>query len=364
MSASRTDNVPLPSRPVAAWNDFWFAAVDPVGLHRLRVLAGLVFLLWLLPFAGHVDTFFGLGGWFDQQAFREAASEAARFREEPPVPMWSLLYLCGTNATAVQAVYWASVVVLVLFTLGLWPRVTAALTYVVVASFTATPAVPYDADPLLILLAFTLMVGYLLLGQFARGVSLAERLLGPRDAFLLSRPAEGPRASAGANVAVRLLQVHFAVAVVASGLHKLQFGDWWSGLGYWSALHRPFETTVEEIKANRPMADTYLSLMSLAAYATLAWQIAFPAFAWRRGLWRVVLLGGAALAFVGCAFVLDLPLFGPLMVIGCLSYLTPAEWRRLDGLLAVMPGLRGLARVESPPPAKVAKATVVSGGHR
>ena len=52
-------------RLAAAWERFWFSAVDPVGLHAVRLLAGLLFLVWLLSFAGHERAFFGLDGWFD-----------------------------------------------------------------------------------------------------------------------------------------------------------------------------------------------------------------------------------------------------------------------------------------------------------
>src|SRR5437867_3836657 len=59
--------------PVQAWVRFWFAAVDPVGLHCLRLLAGLLFMFWLLAFAGHQGALFGLDGWFDETAYGEAA---------------------------------------------------------------------------------------------------------------------------------------------------------------------------------------------------------------------------------------------------------------------------------------------------
>ncbi len=79
-----------------------------------------------------------------------------------------------------------------------------------------------------------------------------------------------------------------------------------------------------------------LTFFTLASYVVLAWQLAFPAFAWRRSL-RLVLLGGAAVAWLACATVLPLPLFGPLMVVSCLAYLTPAEWRRCQELIERLP---------------------------
>src|SRR5262249_59611436 len=135
------------------------------------------------------------------------------------------------GAAALTALCWSSVVVVALFTLGLFTRVTGVLTWLVVGSFTANPAIASDVDALFLILAFYLMVGYLLLGQWRTGVSLPNRLFGSLDTLLLGRRGgeSGPAPSVGANVAVRLLQVHFAVVIVGSGLPKLQVGGLWFG---------------------------------------------------------------------------------------------------------------------------------------
>jgi hypothetical protein len=368
MNTSRADRAPAtagtsPSATglIASWSNFWFSPADPIGLHALRVLGGLLFLAWLLPFAGEQNALFGLGGWFDAQGHKDAS----RLTDLPPhLFSWSVLYLCGTNATLVAVAYWLSIAAIALFTLGLAVRVTGVLTWVAVVSFTANPAISYDADPLLRMLAFYLMFGYLVMGQRRPGQSLIERLLGPRDAWLFPRRA--PRVegatwpSLGANLAVRLFQVHFAIAIVASGLHKLQIKEWWAGLAPWFYLHPPFRTTLEQVQAYAPDGETYLILSSLATYLVLAWQLSFPAFAWRRS-WRPVLLGGAGLAFLGCVFVLRMPLFGPITLVGSLSYLTAAEWHWVEGLLARLPGARAvMSRLERSVPPETVPAHVAT----
>jgi hypothetical protein len=320
---------------------FWFTPIDPVGLHTIRVLAGLLFLSWLLPFAGQAEPLFGLQGWFDQKAF----SEAARLPGGPPQLLgWSILYLFGSNSALLTAVYWLAVLVLVLFTLGIGTRLMAVLTWVVVASFTAAPAVAYDGDALLLILAFYLMAGYVFLDLRRQGLAAADRLLGPWDASVFSgwlRRGADRKPSLAANVVLRLLQVHLAIVMLASGLHKLQTGEWWSGTALWYPLHPPFQTTAAQVRALSREAPTYLAILSVAAYATLAWQIGFPAFAWRPR-WRPLLLGGAVVGWLGTAFIYDLPLFGPAIFIGCLAYLTPDEWYRLFGWLGWVPGLSRL----------------------
>jgi hypothetical protein len=333
---------------IGSWVNFWFTPVDPVGLHALRILSGLLFLYWLLPFAAEHQALFGLGGWFDGMAYREAS----RLPELPPHLFgWSVSYLCGSNAIALGAVYWVSIAAIVLFTLGICTRLTGVLTWVAVVSYTGNPALAYDADPLLVMLAFYLMFGYLFLGMRTPHQSLLTRFLGPRETQLFRRTTVSPAPSMAANLALRLLQVHFAIAMVASGLYKLQIKEWWSGLAVWFYIHPPFHTTLEEVQSYASSAGSYLTLFSLASYLALAWQIAFPAFAWRQKL-RLILLGGAAVAWLACAFFVPLPLFGPIMVVACLGYLTPAEWRRLQTLAAGLPGVKGLvARLSSAPPA-------------
>src|SRR5262249_20056791 len=257
-------------------------------------------------------------------------AEATRLANGVFSPGWSVAYWCGGDPTALVAFFWSSVAVVVLFTLGVFPRLTAVLAWVVVASFTANPAFEYEGDALLLMLTFYLMIGYMLLGQRAPGHSLLSRLLGsPRTWPLAAREHDDvePRRSVGASLALRLIQVHLAVLFVTSGLHKLQFGDWWAGVALWFPLHPPFKTTLAEAMANKAQAATYLSLLNIATYATLAWQIGFPLFAWRPR-WRPVLIGGAIIGWIGGAFLWGLPLVGPAMMIGSASFVSPAGWRR------------------------------------
>jgi hypothetical protein len=329
----RHEEAKAPAAPrggaIRSWVGFWFTPADPVGLHALRVLAGLLFLSWLVTFAGRTEEFFSLSGWFDRQAYRDAA----RLADGMPVPAgWSVLHLCGSDPALLTVAYALSLAVLVLFTAGLATRVTGVLTWVVVASFIGNPAFSYGADYLLGIVAFYLMIGYVLLGQWSRPLSWPARLFGSRDTWLIGGRSAGPWCSHAANLTVRLLQVHFAIIVVVSGLHKLQFGDWWAGVAFWYPLHPPLETTLQSIRAHGD-ATSYLFFLSLTQYVLLAWQIGFPLFAWRRG-WRPVLIVGALLGWAGSVLIYREPLSGPVLCIGCLSYLSAAEWRSALGWLA------------------------------
>ena len=379
--AARTmDEVPLGA--AQSWVRFWFRPIDPVGLHSLRVLVGVLLIAWLLPMFGHVEAMFGLDGWFDQDAYREAARLPL---ETQPQFGWSILYLCGTNVLLLKVMCAAAIVVLMLFTLGIATRLTAIASWVIAVSFTANPAFAYDADGLLVLLSFYLMVGYLFLNQADRGQSMAARWLGSREqilffnrlvrrtavddlppdagsishvadaasvrsgksmpaARLTTADARDVRVSMAANVALRLLQVHLAMVVVASGLHKLQFGDWWAGVALWYPLYPPLSATIKDARTHSDHGVALLAVLSLAAYAVLAWQIAFPAFAWNPR-WRKLLLGGAFVGWLGCVWLYELPLFGSVLFVGCLSYLTPCEWHRIRARLRLVQPITAARRL-------------------
>jgi hypothetical protein len=338
--------------PARAWTRFWFDPADPFPLHLARLLTGLVLLAWLLPLAGEVPALFGLHGWFDLQALKEAAR-----LPNPPKPIgrdqWSLLYLAGSSTAGLKAIYWASIAVLVLFTTGFATRLTAVLTWAIVVSFTANPALDAELDPLLQLLTLYLALGYLLLGQRDWKLSWAERLFGPWDTVLFGRlfrrPERAAAGSVGANLAMRFLQVHFAILVVTTGLSKLQVGDWWAGVAHWYNLYPPLEATAAQTREHVADPLTFLGLLNIAAYATLAWQITFPAFAWRAGWWRLVLLGGAAAGWAGLAYLYRDPLLGPAFAIGCLAYISGPEWAVVGRVLQRFSPLRRQGAVTEAP---------------
>jgi hypothetical protein len=334
-SPARSEPSPEPSGIVQAWIRFWFSPTPPIGLHVLRFLTGILLIVWLITLAGHQQEFFGLGGWVDREsaarlkrAFFDSDGKidpiVAANLQESYYPGWSLFYLFNSSPTWVNALYWGSIVVFALFALGLWTRITGVLTWIMVVSFVANPVSRLDAEPLLVLLTFYLMIGHLLLGQWNKDVPWSERVLGSGRTFLFGRGDQPP--SVAANLAIRLLQIHFAIVVVIGGLQKLQSGDWWSGVAFWYPMHSPFETTPESLAAESAGAGRQLFFLSLAQYLFLAWQLGFPLFAWRRG-WRAVLLGGAVIGWIGCLAIYQEPLFGPIYCIGALSFLTPAEWQ-------------------------------------
>lgn len=318
------------------WNRFWFTPADPTALHVVRVLTGLLFLFWLLPFAGSVAEFFSFQGWFDKEAYLEMSRLPP---DQRPYHLgWSLLYLVADDVSLVQAVYWGTIGVLVLFTLGVAPRVMAVLTWVLIVSFVSFLAGPVgrSEDDLFQMLALYLMLGYVLLGQFSWDLSPLQRVLGVTAIPFLGK-AKGeqtPQRSYAANLALRLFQVNFAIVMIASCFHKMGIGDWWSGVAFWYPLHPPFETTRADIHNASRNVMSLLFVYSLVQYLFVAWQLTFPLWAWRQNrFFRVLLVGGGILGFVGCTWIYQMPATGAFYLVGCLAFVTAEEWRSFGALL-------------------------------
>lgn len=325
MSQRLHPSLPSKSGILANWITFWFLPSQPTGLHVIRVGFGLLALVWMLSFAGYVHDFFGFDGWFDRAAIVERAT-LLKSQEIVDDQSWSLLYLVADQPALLTAVFWASVAVVAAFTLGFFTRITSVLTWLIVISFTANPFIEVDTDVFFRIISFYLMIGYLFLDLQNASLPAWQRYTSATNHWLGTTLRHGETPSSAATVAIRLLQVHFALAVVIMGLHKLQSAEWWAGVSYWYPMHRASETSLDAINELRNRSTSYLNFISIAGYIVLAWQIFFPTFAWRGGLCRWVLLGGALVGLVGLMIIYPIPLLGPTFFLLCLSYLTDREW--------------------------------------
>lgn len=313
-------------RIVSAWSEFWFRPANPLALDIVRVAAGVAALAWLGAMAAHVDAFFGLNGWFDRQAYVDAAQAL----QGTPRPFgWSLLYLIGDRPEVLRGAYFLAMFVVLLFTLGVLPRVSSVGTWLAIASFGANPASEADDLVVLNMLSLYLVVGYFFCRP-AGQASLIRRLIGPLLAWPWPTQSRD-QPSVGANLGMRLAQVHFAIIVVTSGLQKLQFGDWWAGVALWYPLHRPLETSIDQAFAHAGDAQQYLRFLSVSAYLILAWQLAFPTFAWRRSM-QWLLFVGAVAGGAGLIWLYRMPVLAMSFFAACLTYVPSDAWSKLAAL--------------------------------
>jgi hypothetical protein len=292
---------------VSAWDRFFFTPADPAPLGLIRIVTGLL-LMWSIGcLAYDLRGFLGSDGWVDQDAIAEF-----RAREAPGE--WSLWNLVPDRLLWPA---WAAVmVVLALFTVGLGSRFVAPLAWAIAVSTSRrNPLILFGFDQFVSLWAFYLAVS----GASGKALSVDR---------ILSRRRTGSDAielSVGANIALRLIQLHLAISYGAAGLSKLRGVSWWDGSALIKLLgnveFRPFDMTwVLKLPGS-------VYLLNLLAHLALWVEIVYPVLIWKPRI-RPWMLWAVVLMHAGIAMMLGLTEFSLAMLTGNLAFVSGAQIRR------------------------------------
>ena len=198
------------------WNRFWFVprAVDTLAIMRILVGSLLFYThaVWTIDLA----TFFSRDGIIPAD-FRSAYGIPAEFAWShfdwfhSPVWMWSS--------------HIVALVVLALFTIGFWTRVTSIAAFLIVVSYAnrATGAL-FGLDQINAFLTL-----YLAISDCGTKYSI--------DDWIRRRTGQGRGvATVANNIATRLMQLHICIVYLFAGLGKLQGTSWWNGEAVWGTI--------------------------------------------------------------------------------------------------------------------------------
>jgi len=236
-----------------------------------------------------------------------AVAESLDFR-------FSYLYLAQTPAL-LWMLHIAGLLVLCLFTVGCWSRVTNVAALIVVLSYVHRgPILAAQFEPVL-----TMLLAYLCIGSTCQYVSV--------DAWLLRRRPQHtdafPRQSIASNIATRLIQLHIAGLCIAIGLNMLAGEVWWSGESIWWLITRTESRLVDLTGLSRS-----LLIVNIWTHSIVAYQIAFGLLAWNR-LARPLLLVVGVLVWISLAAVTGLVAWCTIMVVASLAFVEPEQMQRL-----------------------------------
>jgi len=237
-----------------------------------------------------------------------------------------------TDPTQMALVHAAVCVVILMFTLGLFTRVTSVLVWIACVGYIhRTQQVLFGMDTMMNILLF-----YLMIGNSGAALSL-DRLIARFRASRASLARSGtidantraflacPPPSVNAAFAMRLLQVHFCFIYMAAGLSKLKGPAWWDGRAFWDVVVNPEFTLMqytlyeEALRAVTKLKPVYYVTISFAVWFTLFIEIATPFLLWTRLRWVVIFLATAMHAIIGV--LMGLNLFELLMVVMLLAFL-------------------------------------------
>lgn len=247
-----------------------------------------------------------------------------------------------TDPTAMACIHAGVLLLIALFTLGLFTRVTSVLVWLATVSYIhRTQQVLFGMDTMMNILLF-----YLMIGNSGAALSL-DRLIARYRAVRAALRRGGldestraflayPPPSVAAGFAQRLIQVHFCFIYLAAGLSKLKGGMWWHGQAFWEVLVNPeftllhyswYENAVRWVASFKP---AYHFMLALAVWFTLFVEIAGPFLLWTRLRWLIIFL--ATLMHALIAVLMGLNLFELLMIVMLLAFLPDRViWDRFRG---------------------------------
>ena len=250
-----------------AWNSFWYTPADPILLGVIRIMTGLMLVYTHAVWGLALDDFFGQDAWISRDLANVTLKDQYAYSfwwSVPPQWIWP--------------VYVAAMVILALFTIGLFTRIASLLALVVVISFVQRqPEALFGLDKINLVLTF-----YLAIGPSGAALSL-DRFLQARR-----RRSTGPlpiELSVGANFAVRLIQVHMCLIYFFAGISKFQGPAWWTGEAMWLAFgNLEYQSIDMTWLAWHPWAVEFLT------HFTALWELSFCVLIWIRVLrpwcWR------------------------------------------------------------------------------
>jgi hypothetical protein len=241
-----------------------------------------------------------------------------------------------TDPRAINLMHGLHLLVILLFTVGLFTRVTGVLTWLAALAYIQrNPLALFGQDTMMNLCLVYLILSPCgeiwsvdwLIARFRAGQAALRRGESPTET--------GPRKLVSAGFALRLLQVQYCFMYMSAGLAKLKGESWWNGTATWLTMTNP-EFSPLHIDwfrkflvwlcqdGNRPLWELY---MNATVAFTLLLEIGFPFLVWTR--LRPVMVAGAILLHFGIAMNMGLIVFSLFMFALLLAWMPPEAVRRV-----------------------------------
>jgi hypothetical protein len=300
----------------AGWNRFWFTPRNTLSLSIVRILTGIIALLFVISHTADLVRWFGPDGILNAETtYRLTGADQLRYSFH-----YSYLYLAETPAS-LWLLHILGLLVLLAFTLGLWSRVmTVGAVVVVLAYVHRAPLLTAQLEPVL-----TMVLVYLCLAPTGRHLSL--------DALLTRRKRQTQRELTGrdepeerslaANISTRLIQIHLAGLCLMIGLNMLAADVWWGGEAIWWLIAR-----TESRLVNLTGLANWFLIVNVWTHTIVAFQLAFGLLVWNR-LARPLLLALSVPVWISLALLTGLVLWCAMMVVASLAFIDPDQFRRL-----------------------------------
>lgn len=298
--------------PLRAWNTFWFGPVSARPLGLFRVVFGLIFLANLAFLAFDIDYWFSDIGLLQGNEAREIAG---------PLRLSPLQWI--QDPLSVRLFFGATALIACSFTLGWHTRTSGILLYLAMLSIHHRNLLTASgADCLVMVMTF-----YLMLSPCGAAFSL-DALRVARRRGTLAEPLILPWS-------YRLLQIQLCVIYFTTAAFKCNGATWLNG----TALH----FVVNNTEVGRPFLvglAQYPLVINIMTHGAILLEFILAFFLWFRATRRWAILAGISL-HGGIMLMVNIPIFGEMMVACYLTFLSPDE---VDSLLSRLNPRTWLAR--------------------
>jgi hypothetical protein len=283
----------------AAWNRFVHAPAPVLPVCVYRIALGLTLLADAALFGPYVTTLFGPRG---------IVSLATAHRLEMGNGLDLLAFLPQTDESTL-AFFALYVIAVLLFTVGLFTRASAALVWLgIVSLHHRNPSIVNGCDDFLRIVPFFMI--------FAPA---GERL--SVDAWLRRRRGVAPRAF-GSPWAQRMMQIQLSILYVVTVLLKIQGEEWVDGTALYYISRLP-----EFARFPVPYLPEHLWAIRAATWGTLVVEAALGILVWVKECRRPVLALGLCL-HLGIEYSMNLPLMQWVNIGALILFLKASELER------------------------------------
>lgn len=294
----------------ARWNRFWFTPRSPENLGIVRIATGVVALYWYLSYLPVLIPWFGYAGLITPELVNSWRGDRPAF----------CVFEWAGNDIGLWILYGLGALSILLMTIGFRAQWTAILAAVFSISLIHRgPIFARFGDDLLMM-----MLVYLCLAPSHRCWSWhayknvpMSKTTPPRPLLTgLARWRGDPTPLTSANLAQRLMQVHFAIVLLAVLLAQFTSFSWWSGLAMW-----PWVARVDSRWIDVTWLGEQVWLIHLWTFSILIWE-AMTALVWWPKL-RPLLIGWGVILWLSVAVTGGSVMLPAMMIVCSLAF-----WRQ------------------------------------
>ena len=288
-------------RLMGAWDRFFFTSREMATCDSFRVAYGVLLGLHSLFMGSELELFFTAEGVLDFAAARAVLDQDA------PIYLFSAV---PESIILPRALQMALLLASVGLVLGVYPRASAFLAFVIQVAFHHRNILIVDGEDTL----FRLFALYLVFMPSGPGFGWFSRRVHRRDQDTLGQPW-----------ALRLVQLQVAVVYYSAGLHKLRGPDWTGGNAFY------YLARLDDLYGSMPAPEWLFNSSAtglLLCWAVIAFELLTPfALFWERS--RRYAIATAVAFHLGLAYFMNLYLFPWIMIVGLLSFTRSSDWRSL-----------------------------------